>query len=62
MRFWRWLTCEHRHVRCVHGDEIIARGCRRVACLDCGRSLDEPLPEICAYTGAPHSSSGTMDP
>lgn len=52
----RWLpwVCEHDEVRCVHGDEIIARGFRRVACLVCGRSLNEPLPRLCWFTGEQH--------
>lgn len=46
--------CRHEHVRCIHGDEILARHNRRVACLDCGRSLDWPLPTVCSWTGRPH--------
>ena len=54
----RWLpgVCQHPEVRCVHGDEIIHRGWRRVACLVCGRSLDRDLPPLCWFTGTPHPS------
>ncbi len=52
----RWLpwVCKHDEVRCVHGDEIIARGFRRVACLVCGRSLDRDLPVMCWFSGERH--------
>ncbi|GAB3125844.1 hypothetical protein HNR05_000969 [Leifsonia psychrotolerans] len=52
----KWVNafCKHRHVRCVHGDEIIARGFRRVACLDCDGSLEGPLPQFCYVTGEYH--------
>ena len=50
-QFWR---CKHEHVRCIHGDEIIARHGRRVACLDCGRALPGTLPDVCWVTGLPH--------
>lgn len=54
----RWLprVCKHEDTRCVHGDEIIDRGFRRVACRVCGRSLDRPLPPVCWFTGTPHST------
>lgn len=35
----RWRRCSHLRVRCIHGDEILARGMRRIACLDCGKAL-----------------------
>jgi predicted secreted Zn-dependent protease len=50
-------VCKHDRVRCTHGDEIIARRFRRVACLVCGRSLDRDLPEVCFFTGELHSGS-----
>lgn len=53
MSLW-WRRCQHLNVRCVHGDEINARWGKRRACLDCGRSLPGPLPEICWHTGARH--------
>lgn len=46
--------CMHEHVRCTHGDEIIARNGRRRVCLGCGRALKGPLPEPCSVTGQPH--------
>lgn len=55
----RWLprVCKHERTRCVHGDEINARG-SRVACLTCGRSLRRlPLPVLCWFTGARHSGT-----
>ncbi len=53
----RWIPglCEHRHVRCVHGDEIGLRGDRRRACLVCGHSLPGDLPDECFFTGTTHS-------
>jgi len=53
------VRCGHARVRCVHGDEILARmswrgKVYRAACLDCGRSLDQGLPEACFYTKTPH--------
>lgn len=59
---WRWIRCEHEHVRCIHGDEIIAamptRGpFRRARCRDCGRALDRGLPQPCTYTGRNHAST-----
>ena len=53
---WVWLTpCEHRHVRCIHGDEIHRSHGARVRCLACGRSLAGPLPQVCTYTGLVHT-------
>lgn len=54
----RWLPgrCEHRVVRCTHGDEIIGRRFRRRVCMVCGRSLKGPLPVECFFTGEPHPS------
>lgn len=49
----RWHPCPHDHVRCVHGDEMLAVGGRRSQCLDCGRYL-RPLPTVCSVTGRPH--------
>jgi len=46
--------CKHRHTRCVHGDEIIYRNYRRIACLDCGQSLKGDLPAYCYVTGDYH--------
>lgn len=55
--FQRWIpfVCEHQVIRCTHGDEIIHRKWRRRVCLDCGRSLRGPLPDVCFFTGEPHS-------
>lgn len=55
----RWIpgVCKHEHVRCTHGDEIIARRGRRRVCMDCGRALRGDLPRECAFTGRPHLSS-----
>lgn len=47
--------CKHERLRCIHGDEIIARKFRRCACLDCGKSLDWPMPDVCFFTGLPHT-------
>lgn len=54
--FQRWIpgVCRHKHVRCTHGDEIIARKYRRRVCLCCGRSLKGPLPTMCYFTGTFH--------
>jgi hypothetical protein len=46
--------CRHWNVRCIHGDEIIAANLKRIRCLDCGRSLDGPIPDPCFYTGQAH--------
>jgi hypothetical protein len=54
--------CPHVRVRCVHGDEILATGGRRVRCLDCGRALDEPLPALCTTTGLAHGVSDWREP
>lgn len=55
----RWLprVCKHERVRCIHGDEIIARRFRRRLCMVCGRALKGPLPERCFYspTNEPHN-------
>lgn len=54
----RWVprVCKHADVRCVHGQEIVDRG-SRVACRVCGGSLRRrPLPEVCWFTGHPHST------
>lgn len=48
------MRCPHLNVRCTHGDEILWRGGRRRVCLDCGQSLDGPLPDPCSWTGEPH--------
>lgn len=52
----RWVpgVCKHEAVRCVHGDEIIARRYRRQACMICGRSLKGSLPRFCWFTGRDH--------
>jgi hypothetical protein len=54
--FQRWIprVCKHEKIRCVHGDEIIARRYRRIACMVCGRSLKGPLPDMCFFTGYTH--------
>ena len=58
LRWWlRTLRCGHPQVRCIHGDEIIARGYRRRACVRCGRALRGALPRICSVTGKPHPST-----
>lgn len=58
MARWWWLLwrhrCAHEHVRCVHGDEIVALGWRRRVCVDCGKPFAGPLPRVCWYTGRPH--------
>lgn len=47
MRFWRWLTCTHKNLRGVYGDEIIfTAGWRRIACTDCGKYLNRPLTAL----------------
>ena len=48
------LRCKHVLVECIHDDEIIAYGWRRVRCLDCGRALRGALPNVCSFTGLPH--------
>jgi hypothetical protein len=55
----RWIpgVCKHEDVRCVHGDEIIARNFRRAVCLICGRALDRDLPRDCWFSGQPHPSA-----
>ncbi len=55
----RWLpwVCKHDEIRCVHGDEIIHRGFKRVACLVCGRSLDRNLPDVCWFSRTLHKSA-----
>lgn len=59
--------CRHERVRCIHGDEILARMTtwrgivRRAACLDCGGALDRGLPEPCTVTGKPHASATPTD-
>lgn len=54
----RWLpwVCKHEHVRCTHGDEIIARRWRRRACMVCGRSLRASIPSMCFFTERPHNT------
>lgn len=56
--FQRWIpgVCKHERIRCIHGDEIIARRYRRRFCLVCARSLKGPLPFLCSFTGRPHVS------
>ncbi|MBM3315841.1 hypothetical protein FJY71_08420 [candidate division WOR-3 bacterium] len=53
-----WIpgVCPHDDVRCTHGDEIIARRFRRRLCMTCGRVLRGDLPDVCWFTGVPHSS------
>lgn len=55
MERWIPFVCEHKYVRCTHGDEIIGRRYRRRVCMSCGRSLKGPLPDPCFFTGEPHS-------
>ena len=50
----RWRRCRHEHVRCVHGDEILARKWRRVVCVACGKALKGPLPLVCTVSHRPH--------
>lgn len=57
MRLFSAFFCKHRRTRCVHGDEIIRRNFRRIACLDCERSLKGPLPAYCYVTGDLHASA-----
>lgn len=54
MNWLKRLFCKHRNVRCVHGDEIIRRNWRRVACLDCDASLARGLPPYCHTTRKLH--------
>lgn len=54
MRWWLAWRCRHGNVRCIHGDEIIFRGWKRVLCLDCGRALPGDLPLVCWYSGDVH--------
>lgn len=52
---WAHPPCPHDDIRCVHGDEILARGGSRAACRKCGRSLKRaPLPDICTVSGERH--------
>lgn len=59
----RWLPfiCKHEHVRCTHGDEIIARRWRRRVCMDCGRALRGELPAICFFTEQLHPSMKVVE-
>ena len=52
--------CKHLNLRCVHGDEIIYRGYKRVVCVDCGKALELALPEKCWYTGENHGAYKEM--
>lgn len=52
----RQLFCRHINTRCIHGDEIVTAGGRRVRCLDCGKPIARPLPIKCHYTGEVHRS------
>jgi hypothetical protein len=48
--------CEHKNVRCVHGDEINLRNAV-AACVDCGKSLKrQGRPMTCTVTGKLHGS------
>lgn len=57
------VRCDHVHVRCIHGDEIVStvKGWddprfARVRCLDCGKPVyDQALPKICTVTNRSHS-------
>lgn len=51
----RWPACQHPDVVCIHGDEIIASNWDRSRCISCGRTFPD-LPDVCFYTGEPHSS------
>lgn len=57
--FLKWYfgitKCDHKRVRCIHGDEIRAKGWHRAACLDCF-ALFEELPPYCYYTKELHDS------
>jgi hypothetical protein len=58
----RWVpgVCKHPtdQRRCVHGDEIIARGFARTVCLVCGRGLKKArMPRVCWFTGELHASA-----
>ena len=46
--------CSHEEIRCIHGDEIIARAYMRSMCLDCGKLFPE-LTTVCFYTKKPHT-------
>lgn len=58
-----WIpgVCKHEVIRCTHGDEIIARRYRRIACLKCGRSLKGPLPDVCFFTERLHPGNMEKD-
>ena len=43
MRWRDRKRCPHVHLRGIYGDEIIAAGYKRLACLDCGRLLNGPV-------------------
>jgi len=53
-----WIpgVCRHETVRCIHGDEIIARRWRRRLCMVCGRALRGDLPRVCWFSGRVHPS------
>lgn len=54
---WTRWGCKHDLVRCIHGDEIIARRFRRRLCMVCGRALTGALPPVCWYTNRLHGSA-----
>jgi hypothetical protein len=56
--YLKWLLnigpkCEHKRLRCLHGDEIVTYNWQRSACLDCF-ALFPDLPEYCYYTKDKH--------
>jgi len=55
------MRCSHPEIRCIHGDEIVARSGRRRACTVCGRALKGPLPFVCTVTGEPHMGDRPSD-
>jgi hypothetical protein len=57
IEYLKWMLglnkCEHKNIRCIHGDEIIAHNWQRSGCLDCFALFAE-LPEQCSVTKRPH--------
>jgi hypothetical protein len=54
---WTRWGCKHETVRCIHGDEIIARNFRRRLCMVCGRALKGRLPLRCWFSGRLHPAT-----
>ena len=64
MRLFKRNRCEHKNVRCIHGDEVnhYNKGffhikIARVFCTDCDNPLyDRPMLAICSVNNQPHRS------